>query len=127
MFYYERGEMKEEIMKTKGFVRVGNTSDIPEGSMKTVHVNGQQILIANVKGKYLAIGAICKHEEWDLSEGTLEGHKVTCAGHGAIWDLETGKAEFDETLEKEPVYEVKVEGKDILVDVSARSSKQVDP
>lgn len=115
------GERKEETVKTQGFVRVGSTSDIPEGSMKTFHVNDQEILVANVKGKYFAIGAICKHEEWDLSEGTLEDCKVICAGHGAIWDLETGKAEFDETLEKEPVYEVGVEGNDILVSPKAWS------
>lgn len=99
-------------------------SEIPEGKMKTVEADGQQILIANVSGKYYSIGAICKHEEWDLSEGSLEGCKVTCAGHGAVWDLETGTAEFDEPLENEPIYEVQVEGQDILVNPQPLARKQ---
>lgn len=99
------------------FVKVAETSEVPEGSMKSFDVSGTQVLIANVGGKYHAIGAICKHAEWDLSEGTLEDHKVVCAGHGAIWNLNTGQAEFDEPLEPEPVYKVKVEGNSILVNI----------
>lgn len=81
-------------------------SELSEGSMKTVHVEDEDVLLVNIGGEFFGMGAICKHEEWDLSEGTLEGKKVTCAGHGAIWDLTTGKAEFDEELEDEPLYEV---------------------
>ncbi len=86
--------------------------------MKSFDVSGTQVLVANVGGKYFAIGAICKHAEWDLSEGTLENRKVVCAGHGAIWDLTNGQAEFEEPLEPEPVYKVKVQGNDILVSTS---------
>jgi nitrite reductase/ring-hydroxylating ferredoxin subunit len=84
-------------------------SELPEGSMKTVHVAGEDVLLVNINGTFYGMGAICKHEEWDLSEGMLEGRKVTCAGHGAIWDLTTGTAEFDEELENEPLYDVVVE------------------
>jgi nitrite reductase/ring-hydroxylating ferredoxin subunit len=34
---------------------------------------------------------------------------VTCAGHGTVWDLKTGKGVFDEPLADEPLYEVKEE------------------
>lgn len=71
---------------------------------------GDEVLIANVGGDYYAIGAICRHEQWDLSEGNLQGSRVVCAGHGAVWDLKSGKAVFEEQLEDEPVYDVKVEG-----------------
>lgn len=90
-------------------------SELPPGTMKTVKVDGEDVLLVNAEGKYFGIGAICKHEEWDLSEGTLHGTKVTCAGHGAIWDLKTGKAEFDETLDDEPLYDVKADGEHLYV------------
>lgn len=83
-------------------------SDVKEGSLVKTEVEGEEIVIANVKGKFYGIYAYCKHEEWDLSEGTLIDAKIKCAGHGAIWDLETGKAEFIEALEDEPLYDVKV-------------------
>lgn len=87
--------------------------------MKTVEFQGEQVVVANAGGKLYAMGAICRHEEWDLSEGSLDGNKITCAGHGAIWDLTTGTAEFDEPLGKEPLYEVFA--KDGKIFLTARS------
>ena len=93
-----------------GFAKALEASKLPPGSMKTVEVDGDEVLLVNVAGRYYGMGAICKHEEWDLSEGSLEDTKVICAGHGTIWDLNTGVGEFDEPVEKEPLYDVKSEG-----------------
>ena len=92
------------------FMNAVEASKVPPGSMLTVEVGGESILIANVDGKYYGIGAICSPEQWDLSEGTLADTEVTCAGHGTVWDLKTGKGVFDEPLEDEPLYDVKEEG-----------------
>jgi 3-phenylpropionate/trans-cinnamate dioxygenase ferredoxin subunit len=98
------------------YVKVAKVSDVKEGSLKRVELeDGEGVVIANVGGEYFAINATCHHEEWDLSEGMLEGHTIVCAGHGAEWNLETGNAKFDEPLEPEPLYGVKVEGEDILI------------
>lgn len=79
-------------------VKVVSAEQLPVGSMKTFDVEGKLILVANVDGVFYAMDAICSHEDWDLSEGMLEDVKVVCAGHGAVWDLMTGTAEFDEEL-----------------------------
>ncbi len=92
------------------FRKAIEASKVPEGSMVTVEVGGESVVIANVDGKYYGMGAVCTHEEWDLSEGTLVGTSITCAGHGSVWDLKTGKAVFDEPLDDEPLYDVKAEG-----------------
>ncbi len=89
------------------FMKAVESSKVPPDSMITVEVGGQSVLVANVDGKYYGMGAICNHEQWDLSEGTLEDTAVTCAGHGSVWDLKTGKGVFDEPLEDEPLYDVK--------------------
>ncbi len=91
------------------FMKAVEASKVPQDSMLTVEVGGESVLLANVNGKYYGMGAICTHEEWDLSEGTLEDTAVTCAGHGSVWDLKTGKAVFDEPLKDEPLYDVKEE------------------
>ena len=83
---------------------------VPSDHMLTVEVGGDSVLIANVEGKYYGMGAICTHEGWDLSEGTLDETAVTCAGHGTVWDLKTGKGVFDEPLPYEPLYDVKEDG-----------------
>ena len=91
------------------FVKAVEASKVPDGSMLTVEVGGESVLIANVDGKYYGMGAMCTHQGWDLSEGTLVETEVTCAGHGTVWDLKTGRGEFDEPLDNEPLYEVKEE------------------
>jgi nitrite reductase/ring-hydroxylating ferredoxin subunit len=91
------------------FVRAVEASRVPPDSMLTVEVGEESVLIANVDGKYFGMGAMCTHEEWDLSEGTLEDTALTCAGHGTVWDLKTGKGVFDEPLPDEPLYDVKEE------------------
>ena len=44
------------------FVKVANTKDIQPSQMKEVEVNGQNICVVNIEGKYYAIGSICTHE-----------------------------------------------------------------
>jgi glycine betaine catabolism B len=92
------------------FVKAVEASKVPTDVMLTVEVGGESVLLANVDGKYYGMGAMCTHEGWDLSEGTLEDTTVTCAGHGTVWDLKTGKGVFDEPLTDEPIYDVKEEG-----------------
>jgi nitrite reductase/ring-hydroxylating ferredoxin subunit len=91
------------------FLKAVEASKVQPGGMVTVDVQGESVLIMNIEGNYHAMGAICAHEEWDLSEGSLEGFKLTCAGHGSIWDIRTGKATFDEPLADEPLYDTKLE------------------
>ena len=62
----------------------------------------------------------------DLSKGTLEGNTVTCPKHKSKFDVTTGKVIsgpkvplIHPKIKDEPVYSVKVEGKDILVDFSS--------
>jgi nitrite reductase/ring-hydroxylating ferredoxin subunit len=63
-------------LKNDRFVKVANTSDIPVSKMKEVQVNGQNICLANIDGKYFAINNFCSHEGGSLADGRLEGYEV---------------------------------------------------
>jgi len=104
------------------YVKVAATTDIPAGKMKMIKVKDKEILIANVDGKYYAIGNKCTHKGGDLSKGTLTGGIITCPRHKAKFDVTTGKSVSGpkiplskKNLSDEPVYKVKVEGSDILI------------
>ena len=97
------------------FVKVALKSEISEGSLKTVSLGDEKVTIANTSGQYHAIGAICTHAQVDLADGELNGETIICAGHGAVWNLKTGEGTFPRPLPPEPLYEVKVDGSDILI------------
>ena len=72
---------------------ITKTTDIPVGKMKKFSVNGKELLVANVDGKFFAIGDTCTHSGASLAEGQLEGSSVICGWHGAKFDCKTGKLE----------------------------------
>jgi nitrite reductase/ring-hydroxylating ferredoxin subunit len=48
---------------------VGKTDDIGEGKLTHVQAGGKEVLVANVKGNYYAMGNICTHAGAELHEG----------------------------------------------------------
>ena len=73
------------------FIDISDIKDVPPGKMKSVVVEGKEILIANSDGKVYALCDRCTHMNAPLSMGTLNGKIVTCAMHGARFDVTTGK------------------------------------
>jgi nitrite reductase/ring-hydroxylating ferredoxin subunit len=73
------------------FVEVAKVNEIPDGKMKHVEVDGKEVLVANIGGKFCAISDRCGHMNALLSMGNLTGNTVTCPFHGAKFDVITGK------------------------------------
>jgi|SRR6188472_1513077 len=97
------------------FVKVAETKDIQTSQMKEVQIDGKDVCIANVDGKYYAIGNVCTHMGGPLAEGKLEGHEVQCPWHGSRFDIRNGKVTRPPAQREEPIYEVKVEDGVILI------------
>jgi len=95
------------------FVRVASTAEVPDGGMKKVMLGGQQVLLANVKGKFYAIGNVCTHVGGPLDKGRLDSHEVECPLHGSRFNVTTGQVKRGPAARPEPVYEVKVEGSEV--------------
>jgi nitrite reductase/ring-hydroxylating ferredoxin subunit len=107
-----------------GFVKIGESSEIALSKMMKVKVGDKEFLVVNVNGNYYAIGNRCTHAGGDLSKGSLDGSIVTCPRHGAKFDVTTGKVVsgpkilfLHPKINDESFYEVKVEGKDILLKI----------
>ena len=81
-------------MTKNEFVQVAKVNEIPDGKMKHVEVDGKEVLVANVSGKYFAISDRCGHMNALLSMGNLRGSTVTCPFHGSTFDITTRKEAF---------------------------------
>ena len=99
-----------------GFVKMATLDELPPGGTKEVEHDGRIYALFNVDGQISALDGICPHQGGPLAEGQLEGTTVTCPWHGWQFDVRTGQNSLGGRL-KQPVYEVKVEGQDVLVAV----------
>lgn len=100
------------------FVRVCCKAELPlEGEAREVAVGGKLVCIANVNGTISALDNECPHRGGPLGQGVIEGCKVVCPWHAWAFDLRTGVAEHS-PYAKVDVYEVKVDGEEVLVKVS---------
>ena len=86
---------KQRISEQSDFVEVAKTGEIEHGKMKRVEVQGVDILIANVDGRFYALDDRCGHMNAMLSMGTLTGNIVTCPFHFAEFDVTTGRRTKD--------------------------------
>ena len=102
-------------MADSGFVKVAQVSEIRPGEMMMVNVGSEQVLIANVNGNIHACEDICSHAYASLSEGDLNGEEVECPLHGGIFSLITGEALTPPADDPIKLYQVEVDGDDILI------------
>ncbi len=72
------------------FVKVARADEIGPGQEKVVEAGDKLIALFNIDGSFHAIDDTCTHVGGPLSEGELEGTRVTCPWHGAVFDLTTG-------------------------------------
>jgi 3-phenylpropionate/trans-cinnamate dioxygenase ferredoxin subunit len=100
-----------------GFVKVALVKDLEPDKMIGVEADGKEILVANIDGKYYAISDRCTHMSCKVSEGSLKGQNVTCPCHGSVFDLKTGNVVKGPAKKPEPVFQVKAEGEQILVNI----------
>ncbi len=103
-------------MADPGFVKVAQVSEISPGEMITVdYPTGDAVLIANVNGVIHACDDICSHAYASLSEGDIDGAEVECPLHGAVFNITTGEALTPPADSPIKVYQVQIEGDNILV------------
>ena len=99
------------------FVKVATTGEMTPGQGKVVEVQGKEIALFNVGGKYFAIDNMCTHEEASLADGDISGFEVTCPLHGAKFDVRSGQVLGPPAYDDVTSYSVRVSGADVEIDV----------
>ena len=103
-----------------GLVKLCTAADVPEGEVRRFHASGHEVAVVNLGEEgFRAIDAICSHAHYFLDEGEVDVdlETIECPKHGSTFDLNTGKPRTLPATLPVPVYDVKVEGDDILIEV----------
>ena len=99
------------------FRRMAATHEIPLGEMRSFDMGVYNIVIAHTDDGFFALRDECTHDSAAISDGELDDCEVVCARHGARFDLATGAVKAPPALVPLDIYELKIDGEDILVRV----------
>ncbi len=92
-------------------------SDLAEGSISTVDLKGEHILLAKIGGEFSAVSGICTHEDTDLGLGFVIEDRVVCPLHLSQFELKTGNVINPPAEVPLKRFNVKTEGDTIYVEV----------
>lgn len=103
------------------------TACIDEDDLVGVTVEGREIAVYNLKGKFYATDNICTHEHACLSQGFVIDDEIECPLHQGRFHIPTGRPKGAPVHVALRTYPVKVEAGVVLVclddspaDVAAR-------
>ena len=101
--------------------RVCSVADVAPDSAIRVVVDRMPIAVVRIGDDFYAIGDTCSHAEVSLSEGEVDpgDRHIECYKHGSRFSLETGEPDCLPATKPVPVYRVKVEGDDVLIEVDS--------
>lgn len=63
---------------------------IPPGSHQVVDVDGAQVAVFNLGGRFYAVEDLCTHDGGTLTGGAVDGEQIVCPRHGARFSIKTG-------------------------------------
>lgn len=100
-------------------VRICGVDEVPEGEVRRFELDHRPFAVANLGDEgFRVVDAICSHAHYFLDEGEVEVDfgTIECPKHGSTFDLESGRPTTLPATQPVQVFNVKVEGGDVLVD-----------
>lgn len=89
--------------KNNWFKVLDNSEELPEGRVRTVSAQHQDICLVHFEGKFCALSNKCPHQGGPLGEGSIENGLLRCPWHGWDYDPCTGKAPgYDDGVDTYP-------------------------
>ncbi|MCL5030180.1 MAG: FAD-dependent oxidoreductase [Bacteroidetes bacterium] len=90
-------------------------NDLKNGQMKSVSIDGNEILLCKIENKFFALGAHCTHYGAPLVDGVLNGDRIVCPWHHACFNARTGDRLEPPANDSLPKYETKIDGDNLIV------------
>ena len=99
-------------------VRVCAASDLASGTARRFDVAGTPVCVARIGDDFFAIGDVCSHGDFPLSDGPVWEDECTieCPKHGSAFSLTTGVPTSLPAIRPVPVFAVRVDGDDVIVE-----------
>lgn len=96
------------------FIRAASTADIPEGTGRAISLDGVEVALFHLEGRFYAIENTCPHRGGSLGAGRLEGEEVICPLHGWQFNVKTGRLPMGGGVRS---FQVRVEADAVWVEI----------
>jgi len=102
-------------MTELNFRRVASVSQVAEGKMIEVELDGKSIVLCRSKDGWHALDNICTHAYAKMHEGRLRGVRLICPLHGASFDCRSGAVLGAPAIMPLKTYVVRCNGDDVEI------------
>jgi 3-phenylpropionate/trans-cinnamate dioxygenase ferredoxin subunit len=98
-------------------ITVGALDDLTDGTARKVDVDGVAVAVVRIGDDVYAIGDVCSHGNFSLSEGDVwcDERELECPKHGSTFDLRTGEPTTLPATQPVEVYDATVVDGQIVV------------
>ncbi len=97
--------------------RICSIHDVPDGEARRFDLGKVGICVVRLGDAWYAINDTCSHQKVSLSDGVVdaEHQRIECFKHGSCFSLLDGTPDTLPATKAVPVYEVRIDGDDVLV------------
>jgi 3-phenylpropionate/trans-cinnamate dioxygenase ferredoxin subunit len=99
------------------FIEVARKSQIPEGGVIGVEIEGKSLALVKLEGAVYALVDTCPHDAGPLSDGQIVGEDIECPWHRSCFNVKTGRVTRDPATEDVATYTVRVVGDVVEVEI----------
>ncbi len=99
--------------------RLCRVDDLAPGTARRFDVGRHRIALVRIGDDFYAVGDRCSHADFSLSEGEIwpDELEIECWKHGSTFSLKTGEPQSLPATRPVPVYDVRVEGDDVWLEL----------
>jgi nitrite reductase/ring-hydroxylating ferredoxin subunit len=99
------------------FIKALSNSELEEGSILAVRINGERIALYKIGGEVYATSEMCSHSDCSLEDfgKIVESDQVECICHGARFRIKTGEVTRVPAEVPLKTYAVRVEESEVWV------------
>jgi 3-phenylpropionate/trans-cinnamate dioxygenase ferredoxin subunit len=97
--------------------RLCGRDELEPGTARRFDVGRHRVCLVRIGDDFYAIGDQCSHANFSLADGEVYGgeREIECWKHGSTFSLVDGKPRSLPATRAVPVYDVRVEGDDVML------------
>ncbi len=91
------------------WIDICTENGLSEGENIIIDVDGTDVAVFKLDGKFYAIEDVCSHDGAEIASGLLDGDEIVCPRHGARFCIKTGEVKCAPAYENIDTFPVQIE------------------